>query len=303
MNFDYDVIIIGAGPIGSSLACKLADSNVKVALVDKKKQVGLPLQCAGIINKRILKIQDIGEDLILNQAKGARIHGKKHAIKVSKDEEQALIIDRVAFDQHLFKKAIDSGAEAFLSSKVADIDYESGAVLFKSSSGEKKITSKVIVGADGPKSLASQKIGNEFKAYNASQYLVEVDDVGDMSFVDLYPMEGLWPGFLWCIPAYRNIFRIGLFSNEDYKRQDEVLDDFLENEFVYDEYKVLEKYKGLIPIHDDGKTIVKGRVLLIGDAASQVKPTTGGGLLLGLQAVLIAAEAILDALEIGRAHV
>ncbi len=267
MNYDYDVIIIGAGPIGSALAYQLASSNVKVALIDKKKKVGLPLQCAGIINRRMLKIQDIPENLILNQAKGAHIHSKNHTIHVSKDETQALIIDRVAFDQHLFEKAKNAGADILLSSKVIDINPEDGIVLYNNSEGEKEIKSKIIVGADGPKSLVSQKIGNEFKAYNASQYLVKVNGIDEMSFVDLYPKEELWPGFLWCIPAYRNIFRIGLYSNKDYKRQDEILDDFLENEF------------------------------LIGDAASQVKPTTGGGLLLGFQAVLIAAQTILEALE------
>ena len=297
MNYDYDVAVIGAGPIGSSLACQLASSNVKVALIDKKKQVGLPLQCAGIINKRILKFHDIPEDIILNQAEGAYIHGRNHAIKVSKDEPQALIIDRVAFDQHLFKKAQESGADAFLSSKVLDIDPEEGTVLFKNSDGEKTIRSKIIVGADGPMSLVSQKIGNEFKAYNASQYLVKVKGIDEMSFVDLYAKEELWPGFLWCIPTYDNIFRIGLFSNEDYRKQDEILDDFLENDFIYEEYEVLEKYKGQIPIHDADKNLFNGRTLLIGDAASQVKPTTGGGLLLGSQAVSIACKAILEALK------
>ena len=208
-----------------------------------------------------------------------------------------MVIDRVAFDQHLFEKAKSAGADALLSSKVIDINPEEGTVFFNTSEGIKEIKSKIIVGADGPKSLVSQKIGNEFKAYNASQYLVKVNGIDEMSFVDLYPKEELWPGFLWCIPAYKNIFRIGLFSNKDYKKQDEILDDFLENDFIYDEYEVLEKYKGLIPIHDDEKNLVKGRILLIGDAASQVKPTTGGGLLLGFQAVSIAAQTILEALE------
>ena len=93
----------------------------------------------------------------------------------------------MAFDQHLFEKAKSAGADALLSSKVIDINPEEGIVFFNSSEGEKEIKSKIIVGADGPKSLASQKIGNEFKAYNASQYLVKVNDIDEMSFVDLYP--------------------------------------------------------------------------------------------------------------------
>ena len=60
-------------------------------------------------------------------------------------------------------------------------------MLYNNSEGEKELKSKIIVGADGPKSLVYQKIGNEFKAYNASQYLVKVNGIDEMSFVDLYP--------------------------------------------------------------------------------------------------------------------
>ena len=55
MSFDYDVTIIGAGPIGSTLAYELAKEDINVCLIDKKKVIGLPLQCAGIINKAFLK--------------------------------------------------------------------------------------------------------------------------------------------------------------------------------------------------------------------------------------------------------
>ena len=93
MSFDVDVTIIGAGPIGSTLAYELAKENIKVALIDKKKVIGLPLQCAGIINKRALDFNQFPEELILNKAKGAFLHSRNHSLTVSKDEDQALIID------------------------------------------------------------------------------------------------------------------------------------------------------------------------------------------------------------------
>ena len=82
MSFDYDVTIIGAGPIGSSLAYELAQEGLKVSLIDKKKLVGLPLQCAGIVNKRISELIDLPDDLILNEAKGAFLHSKNHSLTV-----------------------------------------------------------------------------------------------------------------------------------------------------------------------------------------------------------------------------
>ena len=296
MSFDYDVAIVGAGPIGSSLAYELAQNGLKVCLIDKKKRIGLPLQCAGIVNKRISSLCDIPKELILNEAKGAFIHSKNHSLTVSKKESQAYVLDRVAFDQYLFNRAREH-LDTYLSSKVVDIDTELGIVQFKFDCEIKTIRSKIIVGADGPLSLSAKKVNSKLNYFNASQYLVKVDKIDEMSFVDLYAWGDLFPGFIWAIPVYSNIYRIGLFSEDDYKSQSKMLDDYLENEFRYDEYEVLEKYKGKIPIYDKRNKLFKNRLILIGDAASQVKPTTGGGILIGLESVQFAKDAILNALN------
>ena len=219
MSFDYDVTIVGAGPIGSTLAYELVREGIKVCLIDKKKVIGLPLQCAGIINKRVLDFNQIPNNIILNKAKGAHLHTKNHSLTVFKEDYQALIIDRVAYDQFLYQRAIENGVDSYLSSKVISVDNICGKVVFQKDSMEKTIKSKIIIGADGPLSLVSSTIGNDFNYYCATQYLVRVDDIEDMSFLDLYAYEDLFPGFIWQIPVYKNIFRIGLFSNQDYKKQ------------------------------------------------------------------------------------
>ncbi len=298
MSFDYDVTIIGAGPIGSTLAYELAKEDINVCLIDKKKVIGLPLQCAGIINKRVLDINQFPDELILNKVKGAFLHSKNHELSVSKEEDQALIIDRVALDQFLYNRAIENGAHSYLSSKVVAIDDVEGTVAFQNESAEKSIKSKIIVGADGPLSIVSSAFGNDFDYYCASQYLVKIEeDNNQMSFVDLYAYGDLFPGFIWQIPVSENIFRIGLFSNYDYKRQNEILNDFLMNEFQYENYEIIEKYKGKIPIYNKENKLFKNRALIIGDAASQIKPTTGGGLLIGFEAVKMAKKAIVNALN------
>ena len=297
MSFDYDVTIVGAGPIGSTLAYELAKSGINVCLIDKKKVIGLPLQCAGIINKRALDFNQIPDEFILNRAKGAHVHTKNHSLTVSKEDYQALIIDRVAYDQFLYNRAIENGADSHLSSKVVSIDDMEGEVTFQKDSNEKVIRSKIIVGADGPLSLVSSAIGNDFNYFCATQYLVKVENIDEMSFVDLYAFEDLFPGFIWQIPVYKNIFRIGLFADYDYKRQREILDNFLKDHFQYDDYEVIEKYKGKIPIYNKDNKLYRNRALIIGDAASQVKPTTGGGLFIGFEAIQMAKKAIIDALN------
>ena len=276
----------------------MAKEDINVCLIDKKKVIGLPLQCAGIINKRVLDVNQFPDELILNKAKGAVLHSKNHSLTVSKEEDQAIIIDRVALDQFIYNRAIENGVDSYLSSKVLAIDDVEGKVSFKNESAEKSIKSKIIVGADGPLSIVSSAFGNDFDYYCASQYLVKIEeDNNQMSFVDLYAYGDLFPGFIWQIPVSENIFRIGLFSNYDYKRQNEILNDFLMNEFQYENYEIIEKYKGKIPIYNKENKLFKNRALIIGDAASQVKPTTGGGLLIGFEAVGMAKKAIVNALN------
>ena len=304
MDFDYDVAIIGAGPIGSTLAYKLAKENFNVCIIDKKKVIGLPLQCAGIISSKIVNYNEMPEELILNKIKGANIFSATYELKVAKDDYEAYVVDRVAYDQYLFDRAYNEGIDTYLSSKVINVDIEKGIIYFNENSKIDEITSKIIVGADGPDSIVSSKFGNDFNYFNASQYLVKVDEIQEMDFVNLYAKENLFPGFIWVIPAYDDIFRVGIFSNESYKKQSLVLNEFLESDFQriihknnhYD-YKVIERYAGKIPIFNNENLLTKERGIIIGDAASQVKPTSGGGLIIGFNVSEIAKNSIVKAIK------
>jgi len=85
---------------------------------------------------------------------------------------------------------------------------------------------------------------------------------------------------------------VGLFSNHTHRQQNDMLIDFLNQNF---EYEIIEKYKGFIPIFNEKNHIVKGRAVLIGDAAGQVKPTSGGGLLIGFDACEMASRHVANA--------
>ena len=85
-----------------------------------------------------------------------------------------------------------------------------------------------------------------------------------------------------------------MFSNHDHKKQDEFLNNFLNEHF---KYNIIEKYKGFIPIFSEKNQIVKNRLILIGDAAGQVKPTSGGGLLIAFDACKIASEYVVKAID------
>ena len=297
---NYDVTIIGAGPVGSTIAFYLTSKDLSVCLIDKKRQIGYPLQCAGILSHHIFDLNELPQELILNKVKGAFLHTDNHMLNVQKDYDVAYVIDRIAYDDYLFNRAIESGAK-FINQKAMDYDLEKGEVYLQN---DEIIKSKVIVGCEGYNSGLSRHIGNTQSNFNASQILVEIDEENINSFrdfsgnnddyVDTYIIEDIIPGFLWIIPIKDDKYRIGLFSNDSHKRQNEILKNFLNDYF---EYEVIEKYKGFIPIFNEKNKLVDRRGVLIGDAAAQVKPTSGGGLLMAFDACKIAAEHICKAVS------
>lgn len=300
MTFDYDVAIIGGGPIGSTLAYRIAKEGYNVCILEKKKKIGIPLQCAGIVSKKLRNFNEIPEELILNKATGAYLHSTNHILTVKKDEQEAFIIDRVGYDQFLAKRAIDEGVKIFYLYKAQYINCEKGIIRCQNN---QKIVARVIVGADGSKSFVSNLLNKNFNYFNASQYLVETGNIGneyfdkESSFVDVFTISEILPGFLWCIPTSKNNYRIGLFSNNNYKDQKKILNNFLERDNRFKNCNILEKYNGKIPIFDKNKKLSNKRVILIGDAASQLKPTTGGGLIMGFDTCDIAKESIVKFLS------
>ena len=299
MNFDFDAVIVGAGPVGSTIAYYLSGNGLDVAIVDKKKQIGYPLQCAGILSRHIFEVNELPDEVIVNAVRGAFLHTNNHILKVRKDEPVAYVIDRVAYDNFLFDRAVECGAE-FINQKVIGVKSKDGITCL--SSGQ-KIKSKVIIGCDGYNSLLSKSMGNIQRNFPASQMLVEIDD-NDMAmfrnskedtcnYVDTCLSDDILPGFLWVIPLKGNQYRVGLFSNRNHKIQNDVLRRFLDSNF---EYEIIEKYKGFIPVFDDKNKLVENRLILIGDAAAQVKPTSGGELLIAFDACRMACRHVADAI-------
>ena len=300
MNTDFDITIVGGGPVGSTIAYYLSQKKLSVCIIEKKTEIGYPLQCAGILSKKILNLNELPDGIILNKVKGAYLHCQNHILKVEKNNPEAYIINRIAYDEFLLKRALDNNVK-LINQKAVDFDIENGITYL---SNNRTISSKIIVGCDGYNSLLSSKMNNIQKSFNASQFLVEISDETMHDFrktegaindyVDTYLFEQLLPGFLWIIPTENNIYRIGVFSQDSHKNQNIFIENFLETHF---EYEIKEKYKGFIPIYDEKNKLCYKRAILIGDAAAQIKPTSGGGLIMGFDACKIACEIILKSLN------
>jgi geranylgeranyl reductase family protein len=291
---DYDVAVVGSGPVGSTLARYMVEEGFKVVILEKKRNVGVPLQCAGLLGKRIKKVNILPPEFIMNEVYGAYLYSPSETIlKVSKNRPEAYVIDRVAYDKFLSDRAVDAGAQLMINHRVENVNIHSGEVLVRN--GE-KISAQVVVGADGYNSLVSRLFNPASENYEAVQYLMSVQDV-ETDYVHLKTESQIAPGFLWIIPISESLVRVGMFSTLSYKEASAHLEGYIKKNPLLKNSSYLQKYHGCIPIYNPKKQIVKNRTLLLGDAASQVKPTTGGGLTLGFLCAKLASEVMIKALD------
>lgn len=295
----YDVAVVGAGPVGSTFARYIADEGFKVLMLEKKKEIGVPLQCAGLLGKKIKNLNILPDELILNRVYGAYLHSPSNRIlKVGRKDPEAYVIDRVGYDKFLAKQAVDAGAELFLNHKVVGLNTGTGEI--RTSGVTKDFQADVVVGADGYSSIISAEFNHQSKGFMAAQYLLNVgDNVFDSDNVHLHVDSSISPGFLWIIPISSSMVRIGLFANKNYKELNNYINTFMQSQRSLEKAEIIKKYYGHIPIYESKKNLVKDRTLLLGDAASQVKPTTGGGLIIGFECAKIAAENVKKALDNG----
>lgn len=265
----FDVAIVGAGAVGNMTAYLLAKKGYKVVVLEKKESIGKKV-CAGLVSGRVIKMAD--SETVMNEIKGALINfpdGRKVAIGGNKTF--AYVIDRKKFDQYLAEKAMSEGVEYKLRFRVKNI-YENkinGSVRFR-----------WLIGADGARSIVAEKFS--FGKVNYVNAIQGEGKRGDDDFVEIYFGNEFAPGFFaWIVPD-GNKLRIGLGSKEGGIRKKF-------NTFVSMLDIEVKNIRGaVIPI--GLRKFAKKNVALVGDAAGQVKATSGGGLYAGLLASKILAE-------------
>ena len=287
---NYDIIVVGAGPIGSTYAYKMSKEGYNVALFDMKNRIGQPLQCAGLVSTNICDTKNLPEHVIINKVKGANLYSPEGTmIRVGKDKTVAYVLDRVMYDKYLFDRAVDAGVTPYLGERVWDVDLENTTI----KTVERKYSSRLIAVASGPSSQTSKKMNpnlNE-ESFLGLQYTVKTENQ-DLDYLNLRIKEEILPGFIWEIPTSPFTKRVGLFTNGSYLESEKLLRNQLKST---DE--IIEKHNGLIPKFNPNKKIVKNNTILLGDSAGQIKPTTGGGLISGFNCVEIAYKNTIKMLE------
>jgi geranylgeranyl reductase family protein len=305
-----EVIVVGAGSCGSFTALTLGKLGTEVVVFEEHEEIGVPSHCAGHVSLNGLKhlMLHIPSKLLENKIYGARFHspsGLKFEVKCS--SPVTCVLNRELLDKHLAKLAEKAGVEYVTGIKVHSLVLRSGGVAGVVTEGgetRERVTSNLVVNAEGCSSLLLKKIGmqtlNRSMVVNAIQTEINhVDDVNPQ-MVEVYLGRKYAPGFFaWIIPKKDGSAKIGLATKTGDPR--EYLRRFMRKHPVAS--KKLQKGRvtgySMHPISLGGpipKTYLSG-LLIVGDAASQVKPTTGGGIIFGLLCARIAAETAYQAIR------
>lgn len=284
----YDVCIIGASIAGNYLAYLLSRAGLNVVVIEEHKEIGIPLQCAGIISKKLTQLIDVPEEIILNRVKTVKIFSPSgRSIELSGDEEP-YIIDRIALDRLFYKKnIIKQNIEYFLDEKFKNFHYLKGnnQKLIQIKTTKRKISAKILIGCDGPISTVGKLLGIQNNTISAIQ--IRIKGNFDENKTNLY-FDSQWKElFGWIVPEGNNIYRIGLASSRKISKKFKI---FLK-QLNIDVRNKISQQGGIIPIGKMNK-MAFDNILLLGDSACQVKATTGGGIVMLLSASKIAATCI-----------
>lgn len=305
----FDVTIVGAGPCGSFIAFKLASQGFKVALCEEHNEVGKPTHCAGHVSIDGFKRIGINlpRSIIQNEIYGAIIYspkGKEFLIK--RKEPVSMVIDRASFDKYLSVLAIDKGAQLLLNTRVSLFSIKENLVkTILNKNGEKlEISSKLVIDAEGSSGIVLRKSG--FLAPKRSECIIGInalmENVESLNekIVEVYFSQKYAPNFFaWIIPIKNKMAKVGLGISKGNPLKFFKL--FIEKHPIASkklkESKLLSLSIHPIPLEGGIAKTYYDNLLIVGDAASQVKPTTGGGITFGLICSKIASKVVSDAFK------
>lgn len=298
---DYDVIVVGGGPIGCATARDIAAAGFRVLVVEEHPQIGAPLRCAGLVSSRTLQLSGVSPGVIRHKLTGARVHAPGgDVLDLFGGRVYGLAIDRVAFDRDLAAQAAAAGAEIRCSVRAVSLELVPGGVRVKlrqrgSKDDIKDVTCRLLVGADGYRSLVARRLGALPKGEKIPLYAAEVELPGSKrQFVDIFLGNQVAPGwFGWVMPTGEGTARIGIGAPRrphEYFRQ--LVEQFPD---VFQGMRIMQCASGYVPVCFQDKSYGH-HSLLVGDAAGHVKPISGGGLFFGLKCAQLCAVTAVEAL-------
>ena len=295
----YDVVVVGGGPAGTMSARYAAMRGVSTLLIEEHRAVGSPVQCTGLVSSKTLAVCGIEPgSWVYQEVTGAHIFAPDgSSVSIGGEKVRAYVVDRKIFDRNLLGLAAVAGAEVMIGTKAVGLGDADGRKVLEVISGGRKMCIKagVVIGADGVQGSIARwsGLGQVQKVLSGVQ-IETAYDVEDTGHVEVFVGSEVPGFFAWAVPVSDNTARIGLCVDAA-RTQLSAYEHLMQ--FLHTNPRMKERATrgcsdllvGCIPLGPQSCTVADG-VLITGDAAGQVKPTSGGGVYMGALCAKIAGE-------------
>jgi digeranylgeranylglycerophospholipid reductase len=311
MNNDLDVAVIGAGPCGSFTALKLAQLGLSVRIFEEHEQIGFPSHCPGHLSIKGLKelgLYPLPTEIVEHTFDGANLYSPKgNEFSVNFPSPMTCVVNRALFDKHVAKQAEDAGAMYHLNSRIDSLIVEKDAVkgvTFRQNGKTEKKRASIVVDAEGISSRILRQTGllglNPRMLVNGVEADVQNVKDTDTNKVDVFLGKDYAPGFYaWLIPKRNDEANIGLATRSG--NPAELLQRLMLRHPVASKKlrvaRITQVRVHPLTLGGPIQQACSNGFLAVGDAASHVKPTTGGGVVFGMTCARIAAEIAYEAIE------
>ncbi len=311
----YDVLVIGAGPAGSIAARTAAEKGLDVLLIEKRQEIGDPVRCAEGVNKEYLKKHvEIDKRWICADLKASYIHAPDGTRVVMAEEmsggEVGYVLERKIFDRALAERAAEAGAEVRVKTRATNLIIENGFVRgarLMHLGKTYNVRARIVIGADGVESKVGRWAGIDtslkpIDIETCAQYLIAGANI-DQNHCEFYIGNEIAPGgYIWIFPKGNGKANvgIGILGSKGGKFKPKPIDylnRFMEKKFP--DARIVEMVVGGVPVSGSIEKTSTNGLMLIGDAARQSDPVTGGGILNAMDAGKMAGEAAYEAISAG----
>jgi geranylgeranyl reductase family protein len=305
MNFDYDVIVVGAGPGGSTAARFCAKAGLKTLIIEKER---LPRYkpCGGCLSIKTAHL--LGFDLspvIENTIYGAKFtYCSKDPFFIEKKDPIAFLVMRDRFDHLLVNKALEEGAAILEGEKVTGVEEKGDGVEVELGKRE-RFRCRYLIGADGAESIVAKSLSLSSQKDDENGIAIECEIPFDSSIH--FPQKELQfvhldfgripNGYGWVFPKkeWLSIGIGGMFRETKKMNPRQYFNTFLKGLEYISEGKTGRVMGHLLPsFYDENQKVSQGRFLLVGDAAHLMDPLQGEGIYYAIRSGRLAAKAIME---------
>ena len=304
----YDVVVVGGGPAGSMVAWEAAKGGVSVCMLEKDRDIGYPVRCGEAAGESGLRqFVEIEDSWIAEKITSVKLVSPNlTSVDIDFAAETGYILNRRIFDYDLSRYAANAGAEVYTKAYVKNVLANNGevnGVVLDYLGEEKQIQTKIVIGADGLTSRVGRWAGLKTLVRmkdmeSAVQYSVANVDIEPNKMIMYVGRNHAPGGYIWVFPKGKKFANIGIGISGKYskhKSAQKYLDEFMERE--YPDAAILTTMCGGVPCAKPMEKPVADGIMLVGDAAHQINPMTGGGIVAGMKGGWIAGQVAAEAIK------